>query len=286
MGKFIGDAINNYLMQIIDESVKMFLVFLTGLSSIANGVLDMPVVIQGILLAQTVALSILAPKVAYEAVMTYILRGNGDSDANPQQLILGIVKSVAIITCIPWLVRWLFLWGTTLATDVAKLPGVTASAQSGSQIESLVNAIKAINDFPLFLAIAIFFALILFIIIFIQNFLRAGELVMAAVVGCFMALGFTSGSSSFSEWFKELIAISFTQAAQMFLIKISFSSIQAIPFENKWYCLCLFIAMLFVTIKVPSTLKSYAHSTGFGRVAGGGVQQAVSSYVMRKTMMK
>lgn len=280
MKSFIADAINNYISSIIDEALKMFTVFLSGLSSIAPQVLDMPVVQNGIALSQTVCLGVLAVKVAYEALMIYILRTNGDPQASPQQLLIGTVKAVAIITCIPWLIDWLFQWGATLTRDVAALPGA-AEIKSVNAFTSVVKLIMAAEAFPLFLAIAVVFALILFVVIVIQSFLRGGELVVAAVIGAFMALGLTNGSSSFAQWLKEIMAISFTQAAQMFLVKVSFGALQTAQFGNPWFSVLLFIAMLFVTIKVPSTLKQFAHSTGFGKASGGATQTVLSTAIQK-----
>lgn len=231
MKSFIADAINNYISSIIDEALKMFTIFLAGISSTASQVLDMPIVKNGIILSQTVCLGILAVKVAYEAIMVYILRSSGEAEANPQQLLLGTVKAVAIISCVPWLVDWVFQWGTTLTADVAKLPGY-AKVTSNNSFEATVKLIDATLSFPMFLAIAVVFSLILMVIIFVQSYLRAGELVITAAVGAFMALGLTNNSSSFSEWLKELIALCVTQAAQMFLVQVSFGALQTVQFKN------------------------------------------------------
>lgn len=285
--KLLLDGFNNLLNLVIDEGIKLFLTFIVSIYEIADKVLDLPVVENGILISQGIALAILVPKVIKESLMIYILRMNGDSAAeDPFQLLKGTVQSVIVITSVPWIVRYIFKIGTTLAGDVASLPGYTPK-ESGSFLEAIVQSAQQALTFQFFLAVAVVVMLIMIVVVVIQTFVRAGEIVMQAVTGSFMALGLTDNtSSSYSTWMKEMIALCVTQAAQLYMMRVAFSSLHAVTFDDPFFSIMLFLAMIWVAIKTPSIIKSIAHSTGVGRVLGGGSQQVVSTMLMRKMAMK
>lgn len=287
IGNLIVGGFNDFLNLLIDEGIKLFMTFLVGIYDIADKVLVLPVVSNGILLSQGIALAILAPKVAKEALTIYILRMNGDSAADdPWLLLKGTAQSVAVISSIPWIVKWIFEIGTALAGDVAKLPGYEPKG-AGTFLERIIQGIQAELTFPLFLAIAVVLMIIMIVIVVMQTFIRAGELVMSAAVGSFMALGLSDPSStSFNTWLKEMIAICVTQAAQLYMIRVAFSSLHAITFDDPWYSIILFIALIYVAIKTPTIIKNVAHSTGVGRVLGGGTQQVASAVMMRRLLAK
>ena len=242
---------------------------------------------QAILYSQAIAGTLLAVKVAFEAWTTYILRQNGDPDADPGGLLFRSVSAAAFISAVPWLVRWIYQFGTNVASDVAKLPGVDYES-AGGPMQELLDMLIAQSTYPIFTAIGILFSLILFVIILIQAFIRAAEIAVAAVVGSFMALGLTNPSSSaFSSWMKELISLSMAQAVQMFMVKVSFFtltyfSFAGIPLLN----LLLFCGFLWVTYRSPAILKQYVYSTGVGRAIGSTASNVGSMALMRKVFTR
>jgi hypothetical protein len=285
MDWLVQNAIENFLKKIIEEAINLFLQFLAAINSMAGDVLDLEVVNQAIIYSQALAGTILITKVAYEAWMTHVMRMNGDPDADPGGLLIRSVASAAIIGGMPWLVKWIYKFGTTVSNDIAKLPGVDYKSAS-SPMEKLLDMVIANETYEFFIFLGVIFAVIIFIIVLIQTFIRAAELAVAAVVGCFMALSLTNSSSqAFGSWFREIMALSMTQAVQMFLIKVSFFTLTEFKYDKMpLFNLLLFCGFLWVTYKSPSILKSYLHSTGVGKAAGGAAQSAGSMLMMRKMM--
>ena len=294
MAWLVEQAIENFLQKIVEQAINMFLTFLAAINGMASDVLSMDVVKQGIGYSQALAGTILVTKIAYEAWTTYVLRQNGDPDADPGGLLIRSILSAAFIGGMPWLVPWLYKFGTTVANDVAKLPGVNYDSAS-TPIESLLSATISSGSSIFFIFLAVIFAVIVFIIILIQTFIRAAELAIAAVVGSFMALGLTNSSSqAFSSWFKEMLALALTQAVQLFMIKVSFFALATFQVDggkhatfqvdggNPLFRLFLFCGFLWVTYKSPSILKSYIHSTGVGKAVGGAAQSVGTMMMMRK----
>ena len=245
--------------------------------------MDLPVVKQGIIYSQLLAGTILITKVAYEAWLNYVLRENGDPDADPGGLLFRTVQAVAVISAVPWLVRWVYLFGTAVAGDVAKLPGVDYTSAAGP-MEDLVNTVIRNATYPLFTALGVLFALVMFIVILIQVFIRAADLAVVAVSGTFMALGLTKQSSElFPTWWKELLSISLAQAIQLYLIKVSFYALTYFNFADlPLLNLFLFCGCLWVTFRSPYTLKQFIYSTGLGRAAGSAAQSAGMMVLFRR----
>ncbi|MCP1312094.1 conjugal transfer protein TrbL family protein [Paenibacillus tyrfis] len=282
MSWLVEGAVEDFLKKQVEQAINLFLQFLTAISGMATQVLDLPVVVQAIAYSQAIAGAILVTKVAYEAWVTYILRMNGDSDADPGGLLFRTAAAAAFIGGVPWLVRWMYGFGGEIASDIAKLPGVDY-ASAGSPFEKLLDMVVADRTYMTFMAVGVLFAVVVFIIILIQTFVRAAELAVAAVVGSFMALGLTNrGSQAFSTWFREMISLSMAQAIQMFLIKVSFFTLTSFSFAGiPLINLYLFCGFLWVTYKSPSILKQYIHSTGIGQAGGGIAQTAVQMLLMR-----
>lgn len=286
----VNKVINPFFDAMIEEALSMFMTFLVGVSEIGLTVLDLPVVVNGILLAQTVALSILAVKGAYEALMLHILRVNGDPNDGPESLLKGIIQSAIVISCIPWIVKYIYSFGLSLSKDAAQLPGNVELDTNKTIIEQIIGTIQDAVTMPIFLLIGVIFILILVVVILMQTFYRGAELGFHAVLGCFMALGLTSRTPAWDTWMKDMLSIASAPVAQMFLIKLAFSSLHAITFDNPWYHFMLFVSFLILTASAPAGIKKAAHSTGVGRFMGGAAQTtaqtAVSAVIMRKLMSK
>ncbi|WP_274655575.1 conjugal transfer protein TrbL family protein [Paenibacillus humicola] len=281
--KLITDAVVNYFKELAQDAINLFLSFLTAVNGIAIKVLDLPVVGSAILYAQILAGSVLAAKVAYEAWMTYIMRLDGDPDADPAGLLFRTTQAAALIAGVPWLVTWIFQLGNTITGDIAALPGVDLQG-AGTQFQNAFTTALQANNFVLFVALGALVGAAFFLIIVIQAFIRAAELAVIAVSGPFMALGATNPNSQlFGSWWRELLNVCLAQAIQMFLIKVSFFALLNGSFDNiPMLNLFLFCGCLWVTYKSPSILKQYIYSTGVGRAAAGAVRSASSMVIMRK----
>jgi hypothetical protein len=281
----IGDAIEAFIQRLVEQAINFYLGIMADINGMAAEVLDLPVVINGIAYAQALAGSILVAKIASEAFTTYILHQNGDPESDPGGLLLRSVTAVAIVSGIPWLVRWIYKLGTTIASDIAALPGAGYD-DSPSVMQQLFNIILSGAASIIFAAIGIFFALAMLVIIFIQTFIRAADLAVAAAIGSFMALGLTNPeSTAFSSWLKETGSLCFAQAIQLFLMKLAFFSLTYFNFgTGPLMNLCLFCGFLYAAYRSPSVLKNYMYSTGLGRAFGGAASSLGSMMLMRRVL--
>lgn len=285
-GKIVSDAVEYFLETLVDGLFSLIAGLMTNISASAIMVLDLELVKQAILYSQVIAISLLTLKVAFEVSHTYILRQSGDPDSDPGGVLIRMAQSIAIISGVPWLVRNIYIFGSTVANDISKLPGIDYQT-TDNPLKAIWDLLHATDSSAMALyAIGIIIGVVMIIVVIIQSFIRAGELAVLAVAGAWMSVSLGGTNNGlFSTWWKELVAVSLTQALQIFLIKLAFSALEvnALGFSatnNPFVSLLLFIAILWVCIKAPSVLRSYIHSTGTGKVAG----QAGSMVIMRMAM--
>lgn len=236
-------------------------------------VLDYKIVNDGILYAQGIALVILGTKIAYEAVSTYILYSNGDSNADPQGLLLRGFYSAAIICTIPWLMKAIFQLGGSFAQDIMNINGLEYLDSTSINLDPMQGIVTLV----LFIV-----AFIFIVIILIQTFVRVANFAMLSVIGSFMALNITSTNAAlFRMWWKEVVIVSLSQALQIFMIKASMYTVSYLGSENSLEVLPAFIGFLWVTYKTPAFLNQFKYSTGMGSAAGGVAQHVITSKIAK-----
>lgn len=253
-------------------------------------VLSMGVVNKSILYSQALAASILVAKFSYEIWYNNILRNSGDSEADMQGVMVRLAQTIAMISAAPWVTKEVYAWGSAIAGDVANFSGAPTEAEGGNMLKNLLLPMLtgSAEGLIILIAVAIIFAVLIYLLVLVQTFIRAAELAVVAVVGAFMALGLSNPSSqAFQTWWRELLNISLAQAIQMFLLKVSlYTLIFSVTSPDPLLKLMVFCGFMWVTYKSPSILKQYVHSTGVGRAGGQAVQQAGSMMIMRKVMTK
>ena len=109
------EAIANFLASFVDELITLFSTVLVNIMGTALNVLDMPLVQNGIMYSQSLAFTILVIKGMADTINTYILHTNGDPDADPKKLIVGMGQSGAVIATLPWIVTQVFKFGTKVS---------------------------------------------------------------------------------------------------------------------------------------------------------------------------
>ena len=70
---------------------------------------------------QAFALVVLAVRVGYEILHTYLLHMAGDGSADPKGVLFRTAKAAAFIMAVPWAVGWLFQLSMTMANDVGTI---------------------------------------------------------------------------------------------------------------------------------------------------------------------
>lgn len=276
----LNDAIADFFANFFDQLISFFANSLADIMGNAVDVLSMPLVENGILYAQSLAFTILVLKGMAEAINTYILHKNGDPDADPKGLVIGVGQAVAIIATLPFVVEQVFTFGSKVATDVANL----SSGQTGMSDWTYLTASFASTGGAVVWLFGIFIVIAL-LVVAIQATIRGAELALMTVVGPIMALNLTSNNTSvWSAWFKQLLILTLSQGLQIFMLEgvLSLLTSQSISGNG----LMLVFGWIWVTIKTPKFLQQFAHSTGFTGAIGGGAKQAGSMYMMRKMMTK
>lgn len=290
LDNMINGAIEKFFTNIAEACINAFLGLLTAMNSIPAEVLSMDIVNQCIIYSQTLAASILVAKFTYEIWYNNILRNSGDSEADVQGVIVRLFQTTAMVAAAPWVTKEVYAWGTAIAGDISNIKGTMADIEGGQLLKNLLlpMLVGSQNGLIILIAVAIIFAVLIYLFVLVQTFIRAAELAVVAAVGAFMALGLTNpNSQSFQTWFRELLNISLAQAIQMFLIKLSLYTLTlSVVAANPLLNVMIFCGFMWVTYKSPTILKQYIHSTGLGRAGGQAVQQAGSMIIMRKIMTR
>lgn len=283
MGSILDKIFNDW----INGAVDFFLKLIAEVAGISIYVLELDFVKEAIIYTQAIALAWVIVLIGFQAIYVYILRMNGDIN-NPTDLIKGGISSVVIISTVPWIVQYVFKFGTSLAIDMSKLPGSEWKTSQNELKNVMDTIVKSQTVIPLFVLLSIFVAIIAVIVVIIQTSIRAAELAYAAVAGPLLATGLVSnGSGMYSSWWKDIVALSLAQGSQLFMLKLSFEALKTMVYEDfPIMSLFLFLGIIWVAIKVPQTIKNWVYSTGTGRMATGAAQQAGQMALTRKVMMK
>lgn len=285
MGKLILEVVIYFVRKVTEEAIDWFISLLAKIQAYTNVFFDLAVVDSGIVYAQLLAGTILIVKVAYEAFMTYIMRLDGNPDADPGGLLLRTARAASVIGSVPWIVKWIIEFGTALSNDVALLPGL--NVEDGSQeIKSIFDSLAKIAQYELFYCPLIITALVFLIMVVLQTVVRAAELAMIAVSGSFMALGLTNpDSQSFQSWWRGLLSVSLSHGIQLFMLKVSF---YVLMFKTDGFVignLLMFCAAIWVAYKSPTILKQYMYSSGIGRAATG-TTRSVTQMAMSRAFIR
>lgn len=291
MVKMLIKGFTGFIEWLATTSIDFVMTIFQYMGLIGRVVLDMPVVTTGIVFTQVIALSLLGVKVAYEGLMTFILRQSGEVNGDPSNLVIGTARAAGIIAVMPWLVRYLFEFGVTLQNDVVALDTVgQVTSTNSTELSLITNMFATAGNFLFMYALAAIVAVVFLIIVIVQSFIRAADLVIEAWTGSFAALGLTNPQSqTWNKWFWNILGIGLTAAIQLALIKLSFNTLRPInvtiagsdvplpPIVNT----LLFLSVLFVAYRSPQTLKEKMNVTGVGKVGGAVAQMASQSVLMK-----
>lgn len=279
LGGAVSDAITSFFVTQTEQAIEWLAEVITNIFAMAQTVLDMPIVVQGIGYAQGVAFTLLAVKVAWDAFHIWILYSNGDPEADPKGLLIGTCKAVAIIGCLPWGVKYMYQIGSEMAMEVSQLSGV-------GEVNFTNLFAVMISSGSILLAIAVLIAAVLIIIIFIQTFIRAATLGLLAVIGPVIAVQQVGGGQLFNMWLKELMVVCFSQAIQIFMLLAAAYAFAGIALENVFISGLMLLGWLWATVKAPGTLKQMLYSSGAGSAAGSAAQTAGTMLIVRKMMTR
>lgn len=272
LSNLIWDGFTQTLTNIYNSLLNALSGGMVDSMSAAVQILDSAYVSNIVLTAQVIAGSLLALKLAYDTLFTYILHAHGEpTDAGT--ILVRMAMAAAGIAAVPWLARKLYSACTDLASQVAG-----SQAIDSSQFSPFVM----LTNPTIILTIVAIIGLLVWLLILVQTAVRAVELSVLSVVGPVMAVGLTNADQGlFAVWWKELVVLSMSQVIQIFLVKGALTSLSLVSVGSLMQML-FFLAWLWVAYKTPAVLRQFAYSTGVGGAVAGGVQQGGTILLMRR----
>ena len=273
------DGFVRTIENLYNEFSEFFAVNMVESMNIGLEMLNFTFVKNVIYYSQSVAFSLVILFTVYHAVVTYILWKEGNAGGNPSELVKQAVVGVILIATVPWIIQNVYTFGTYLALDIARLASFDLSDASPLFILSMAN-----NGVLVF-TLGSLICLVLWLVIIIQTYIRAAEIIFLAVSGPMLVVrGF---SELAGHWWKNLISISITQAIVIIMVKLAMVAVTHFTTPTgQANGILLLLAILWVAIKTPATVKEYAYSSGVGRGITGATQSVGSFYLMRKALSR
>lgn len=236
--------------------------------------------------SQTIAIAILATKIAYDALTIYILRASGDVTESGSGLLINAIYSAIVIFLIPVIMRYLFLFGSLMAKGVVAGGNINNNAFTSNWELSVASVLgQAGGQILYFLGGQLIFFLIgtiMIAVVTIQIAIRTAELVVMTMVGPFAAINIKG--QMFKSWWQRSLGLAVGFSIQLFMMRMSFHALELffVSALDPMSALLLFIGFLWATIKSPSIIAELIGSTGLGRMAGSVANMAA----MRKILSR
>lgn len=283
--EWIQELIYNSMLfssrKFVEEIVNQFMGSLVSLREVGLDILDNDYFTSALLYVQGISLLLLMTKVAFEAKAIHTLRLDGNPDADPVGLLKGTVVSTAVIACLPWIVRYVWIFGLSVQRDVSQLRG----SDIGTEQDSLIAFFNNMTVMPGVLFIGVLVAVIVYLLVMLQSLVFAVDLTIISVMGFWMALGLTNQqSNSFSVWWKDLQGTALIPGLQLLILKGAFVFWGSLTSLDPGERLLLFIVFMYGAYRVPQKVQSYVGftSSGLGRTSVGMAQTVLTRMLYRR----
>ncbi len=172
-----------------------------------------------------------------------------------QQLTLQTIFAGMCIFLFPIIFEDFLLRGNNLLVGMIQDIGINYQSNNVSQM--IISSMQMTFTYGfLFLVLGIGF-----LALSIVAGIRYVECVIAYMLGPIMAISLVNKGEGASIYFRESIAIIFTQTLHMFLLQFL---INIILNFNNLFSICICIGILIVMIKGPGILRKFVYSTGTG----------------------
>ena len=230
-----------------------------------------------------VAAALLMTRVMWEALSRYILWNEGTGDVTGGELIKGILRTAFFMGLGSLLALWVFRFGLDLAGVVGAAPLATATHETASWVQDVVQAPNVAVGTVLFLVLFILAVVVGLLIVTIQTAIRAAELSFLIVAAPLMALGqLYPDGGVWNSWWRQLVTLSVAQAWQFFGLKALVDASQLVLdhspvvslsnslVDQVFLAVLMSLAFVIVTVRGPHLIKEWAAHTGIG----GGITMA------------
>lgn len=269
IGGFIelfGEALNNVFFWIVDEALNNVYV--------ANA--------EKFIVATAIALiSLMVVKIVTSG---YMLETDYDSEADPFNLIIKIVETVAVITNSGWIFTWMLETSKIYVGEFlgsADTAGVTTTTQSLLAVDpvDLDLGYKWVT-FVMLIAIIV----VAFIVFMIVAGLRGAELIAMKLMMPYFALDLLSNSRErWNNFITAYIIAFFSYAFQILFFVIALKSYASISVTSSGNYYISTIVWMIIAIKSPKFLEKFIYRTGVSNAASSGLRMMAQTFVMKRT---
>lgn len=134
-------------------------------------------------------------------------------------------------------------------------------------------------------------SLLLMLVVFFVSFIILGfvsgkryiELIVALLISPLVAIQFVNNQSAIGVWFKEVIALVFTQSVQFVLLQFLMASL---TINNFYVAIILFVGAISVMASGPKILRQFMYSSGVGSTVTGITGSAGKMVAMKYMLTK
>lgn len=304
MGNLVLTAIEYFADKVIGATVWMISSFANALNGLALEEAKLPWVVNVQSTMEALAWVMLGLYIAYKALTSYIMWGEGTADPDGSVMMKSILRTSIYIALSGGLATAVFHWGLLLAQLIAAAPMAQASqvfhgghgilAMLGSVVKNAGTAPQSTIGAVLGVIAAILGGVVLTVVACFQMAIRGAELIVYAIAAPIAALGqMNSSGGVWSGWWSNLVVLSLSQAVTILCFKGFVGSAQWVtsPTTPHWLMVVLaamstaggvqiaggiwvgyklliaglmMIGWMVVAIRGPHMLKQWAYHSGVG----------------------
>ena len=178
-----------------------------------------------------------------KAVKTYLLMRDGDSEQNPIQLVIGMLKAVIVMICF----KEIYSIGVGIVEEFLNAILGIMSVQGTNLAEALSNNIQG----GIFTAVACLVLLICWLLLICQFIMKGIELLVMRIAIPIASIGLlNSDGGVFPDYIRSFLMTAFTLVIQLSLLNLSIVTL----IMNK---LIYGIAIAVVAVNTPMIMSKY-----------------------------
>lgn len=204
-----------------------------------------------------------------KAVKTYLLMRDGDSEQNPIQLVIGMLKAVIVMICF----KEIYSIGVGIVEEFLNAILGIMSVQGINLAEALSNNIQG----GIFTAVACLVLLICWLLLICQFIMKGIELLVMRIAIPIASIGLlNSDGGVFPDYIRSFLMTAFTLVIQLSLLNLSIVTLVM----NK---LVYGIAIAVVAVNTPMIMSKYMIKTSANPInAIGNTARSVKALMPRK----
>lgn len=277
--EMIINSVNAVLITFLNDLVDLITGVMEKEAELAKILIDNPYISQAVKYSITLALTLLAVRIGFEAFQTHIAYSTGQEN-HPGELLKKAAGATALIVSVPWITKQILIFSFSIVDDIQGFQAVPDVTNISQAIAGMIFTQAGLMIGPI--VILLIFAIILWAIVLIQMAVRAVNIAMLRVIGPWMwafqnELGIT--------WFKAVLGQCFAIPIQIFMLRGALGSFAAVSTQGPLSGL-LFVGFLWATIKFPAFLQQLVAQTGVGGAIGGTAQHVGTAVFIRKMAMR